>query len=107
MKDNSERDCQYTPQEDREERRCQARGRAALKAFNQGKTSFRVEPRFGIYYQFDPKTLDGHLHDIQSRLGAVGYRTVLKQIMIESGSEQKMPAYDLNLSVDTTDTETR
>ena len=106
MKDTSGMENNKQPQESSEERRCQARGRAALRAFSHGKTSFRVEPRFGIYYQFSPETLDDHLQDIQRRLGAAGYRTELNTLLIESGSDKQIPAYDLNLIAKTTDTET-
>jgi hypothetical protein len=107
MKDTSGMEHHKQPQESSEERRCQARGRAALKAFSHGKMSFRVEPRFGIYYQFAPETLDGHLQDIQRRLGVAGYQTELNTSLIESGSEKQIPAYDLNLIAKPTDTETR
>lgn len=92
----------------REESRCKKRGAAAIRAFANGETSFRLEPALGgLYYQFDPLTIQEHLDHIQAQAADSRFRTVIKLKMIESGSEQKMPAYDLELVADETDTETR
>lgn len=94
--------------EAREEIRCKKRGAAAINAFINGETSFRLEPALGgFYYQFDPSTLNQHLGHMQAQVANRGFDTVLKLKMIESGSEKKIPAYDLHLVAGDTDTETR
>lgn len=94
--------------EAREEKRCKKRGAAAINAFLNGKTSFRLEPALGVfYYQFDPLTLQEHLGHMQAQVASSGFQTRVEEKMIESGSEQKIPVYDLHLLTGDTDTETR
>jgi hypothetical protein len=60
-----------------------------------------------LYYQFEPSTIQEHLDHIQAQVADSGFQAVLEVKMIESGSDQKMPAYDLQLIEGDTDTETR
>lgn len=91
-----------------QEDRCKKRGAAAINAFVNGKTSFRLEPVLGgLYYRFDPSTIQEHLGHIQAQVTENGFYAVVEEEMIESGSDQKIPAYNLRLVADDTDTETR
>jgi hypothetical protein len=91
-----------------QEHRCKKRGAAAINAFVNGSTSFRLEPALGgLYYRFDPSTIQEHLDHIQAQAASNGFQSVVEVKMIESGSDRKIPAYDLRLVKGDTDTETR
>lgn len=91
-----------------QEHRCKKRGAAAINAFVNGSTSFRLEPALGgLYYRFDPSTIQEHLSHIQDQVASSGFQAAVEVKMIEGGSDKKIPVYDLRLTESDTDTETR
>lgn len=82
---------------DKEERICQRLCVKALSRFTRtDKPTFRIDPAMGgLYYRFSLETIDARAEQIQQSLSNAGIETRYVVKMIESGSEKKIPAYEL------------